>query len=83
MEIEMEALFQKRFAGTEEDKAEVIALLRKPENQHLLTSADFVRVAVSWADRLGIPKMTDEETEAYDLELVIEICPHCGQEMES
>ena len=30
-----------------------------------------------------LKKMTDEEAEAYDLELVVEICPHCGQEMES
>jgi len=83
MREEIEALFKKRFEGTEEDEAEVVAFLRKPENFDMLASKEFTEVAISWAERLGIKKMTDEEAEAYDLKLVVEICPHCGQEMES
>jgi len=84
MREQIEALFKKRFEGTEEDEAEVVAFLRKPESQHLLASKEFTEVAISWAERLGIKKMTDEEAEAYDAALEEpEICPHCGQEMES
>lgn len=83
MREEIEALFKKFCEGTAQDKAEVADYIRTPENFAMMRSAEFVDVAVSWADRLGIKKMTDEEAEAYDLELVVEICPHCGQEMES
>jgi hypothetical protein len=82
-EEEIEALFKKFCEGTEHDKAEVAEGLRKPENFDMLTSANWLRVAASWAERMGMRKMTDEEAEAYDFELVVEICPHCGQEMEN
>jgi hypothetical protein len=80
---EIEALFKKFCEGTEQDKAEVAEYIRKSENFAMMRSAEFVQVAVSWAERLGIKKLTDEEAEAYDLELVVEICPCCGQEMEN
>lgn len=82
MREEIEALFTKFCEGTEQDKTEVAEALRKPENFEMMRSVEFVDVAQKWAERLGIKKMTDEEAEAYDLELVVEICPHCGQEME-
>lgn len=83
MKEEIEALFKKFCEGTAQDKAEVADYIRTPENFTMMRSAAFVDVAVSWAERLGIKKMTDEEVEAYDLELVVEICPCCGQEMEN
>jgi len=84
MREEIEALFKKFCEGTEQDKAEVAEALRKPENFDMVWSKEFTEIAVSWADRLGIKKMTDEEAEAYDAALEEpEICPHCGQEMEN
>jgi len=83
-EQELDALFLKYCEGTEQDKDEVNAILRGPESAHLLYSDTFLRVAKRWAETLGIPTMTDEETEAYDAALEEpEICPHCGQEMEN
>jgi len=84
MREQIEALFKKFCEGTEQDKVEVAEALRKPENFDMMRSAEFVQVAVSWAERMGIKKMTDEEAEAYDAALEEpEICPHCGQEMEN
>jgi hypothetical protein len=84
MREQIEALFKKFCEGTEQDKVEVAEALRKPENFDMMRSAEFVQVAISWAERMGIKKMTDEEAEAYDAALEEpEICPHCGQEMES
>ena len=58
--------------------------LQTLEGKLLMYSAEFVRVSLNWADKLGIKKMTDEEAEAYDAALEEpEICPHCGQEMEN
>jgi len=83
-EEKINALFQKYCEGTEQDKAEVAAILRKPESVRLMCSDTFLRVAKRWAETVGIPKMTDAEAEAYDAALEEpEICPHCGQEMES
>jgi hypothetical protein len=84
MREQIEALFKKFCEGTEQDKVEVAEALRKPENFDMMRSAEFVQVAISWAERMGIKKMTDEEAEAYDAALEEpEICPHCGQEMEN
>jgi len=84
MREQIEALFKKFFEGTAEDEAEVAAILRKPENFDMVSSKEFTEVAISWAERMGIKKMTDEEAEAYDAALEEpEICPHCGQEMEN
>ena len=80
MRDEIEALFKKFCEGTEQDKAEVIEALRKPENFEMMRSAAFVDVAQKWAERLGIKKLTAEEAEAYDAALEQpEICPCCGQ----
>lgn len=85
MQEKIEALFRKFYEGTEKDKAEVAKYLQTPEGKPLMYSAEFVRVGLNWADKLGIKKMTDAEDEAYDaaLEDEPEICPHCWQEMES
>jgi hypothetical protein len=64
---------------TERDKAEVRAFLSRPENQHVLYSAEFTREAVRHAAALGIKPMTDEEADAYDAALENEsTCPYCG-----
>jgi len=79
-EQELNALFQKYCEGTEQDKAEVNAILRSPESAHLLYSDTFLRVAQRWAETLGIIKMADDEAEAYDAALEKpETCPCCGQ----
>jgi hypothetical protein len=84
MKEKIEALFKKFYEGTEQDKAEVAEHLQTLEGKLLMYSAEFVRVSLNWADKLGIKKMTDEEAEAYDAALEEpEICPHCGQEMEN
>jgi hypothetical protein len=73
-EQELTALFLKYCEGTEQDKAEVNAILRSPESAHLLYSDTFLRVAKRWAETLGTIKIADDEPGT---------CPCCGQEMEN
>lgn len=74
---EMEALFKKRFDGTEAEKAEAIAFIRELANAPMFQTAVFVQTALRWADRMGITPPCED----FDYEP--EICPCCGQQLEN